>query len=240
IPNIPREQIHEFLRYEGLEYPDTNIVDFVGRLARILKMCHRLIACSSAGRSQAPEKVTVTDLFYLRGMDVDSINVPFLLARYLRFFDARRKSGVHIFGGEFVARLAENFRLLTAEILGGLTVIAPELPIIDMTELVKLEIYVQFDDTWAWVTMGPERQPDAAAGALDDAKDASIIDEGGQADPTPVQAPQQPPPPPLASAKTIPQRLVRLEEDVQGLRRDIGSLRGLVERLMTDQGRFST
>ncbi|GKG53628.1 hypothetical protein Tco_0555028, partial [Tanacetum coccineum] len=27
-----------------------------------------LIACSIAGRSQAPEKVIVTDMFYLRGM----------------------------------------------------------------------------------------------------------------------------------------------------------------------------
>ncbi|GJY99908.1 hypothetical protein Tco_0517338 [Tanacetum coccineum] len=38
----------------------------------------------------------------------------------------------------------------------------------------------------------------------------------------------------------MPQRMARLEEDVQGLHRDVGSLRGLVERLMTDQGRFST
>ncbi|GJV06568.1 hypothetical protein Tco_1344224 [Tanacetum coccineum] len=67
-----------------------------------------------------------------------------------------------------------------------------------------------------------------------------IIDEGGQADPAPEQAPQQPPPPYPAAAKTIPQRLGRLEEDVQGLRRDVGSLRGLVDRSMTDQGRFST
>ncbi|GJW41894.1 hypothetical protein Tco_0070693 [Tanacetum coccineum] len=109
----------------------------------ILRLCHWLIACSIAGRSQAPEKVTVTD--------------------------------------RLVVRLAEHFGLLTAEILGGLTVIAPELPIIDMTEL-----------------------PDAAAGAPDDAEDASIIDEGGQADPAPVQAPQQPPPPPPAAARTIP------------------------------------
>nr|GEW23498.1 hypothetical protein [Tanacetum cinerariifolium] len=35
----------------------------------MLRLCHRLIACSIAGRSQAPEKVTVTDLFYLRGID---------------------------------------------------------------------------------------------------------------------------------------------------------------------------
>ncbi|GJX36494.1 hypothetical protein Tco_0248051 [Tanacetum coccineum] len=30
----------------------------------------RLIVCCNAGRSHAPEKVTVADLFYLRGMDV--------------------------------------------------------------------------------------------------------------------------------------------------------------------------
>ncbi|GJZ76561.1 hypothetical protein Tco_0641233 [Tanacetum coccineum] len=162
----------------------------------------RLIACSIAGRSQAPEKVTVTDLFYLRGMDVGSINVPYLLARYLRLFAAGRMSGDHIFDGQFVARLAEHFGLLNAEILGGLTVISPKLLIIDMAEVVRLQIYAQFDDTWAWVAMGPERQPDAVAGAFAVAKDAPAADEGDQAVPTPLQAPQQPPPPPPAAAGT--------------------------------------
>ncbi|GKB31211.1 hypothetical protein Tco_0870612 [Tanacetum coccineum] len=60
-------------------------------------------------RSQAPEKVTVIDLFYLRGMDVGSVNVPYLLARYLRLFASRRKQGAMISGGQFVARLAEHF-----------------------------------------------------------------------------------------------------------------------------------
>ncbi|GJV95937.1 hypothetical protein Tco_1547514 [Tanacetum coccineum] len=206
----------------------------------ILRLCHRLIACSIAGRSQAPEKVTVTDLFYLRGMDVGSVNVPYLLARYLRLFTTGRKSGAHIFGGQFVARLAEHFGLMNADILGRLTVIVPELSVIDMTELVRLQICVELDDTWAWVAMGPERQPDTKASAPVDAKDAPNVDEGDQAISTPVQALQQPPLPPLAAARTIPQRLGRLEEDVQGLRRDVGSLRGLVERSMTDQGRFST
>ncbi|GJX90888.1 hypothetical protein Tco_0344214 [Tanacetum coccineum] len=50
----------------------------------------------------------------------------------------------------------------------------------------------------------------------------------------------QPPPPPLATSKTMPQRLGRLEEEVQGLRQDVRTLRGLLERSMTDQGRFST
>ncbi|GJW47033.1 hypothetical protein Tco_0078679 [Tanacetum coccineum] len=144
----------------------------------ILRLCHRLIACSIVGRSQAPEKVTMTDLFYLRGMDVGSVNFPYLLAKYLRLFVAGRKSGAHISGGQFVARLAKHFGLLTAEILEGLTVIAPELLIIDMGKLVRLQICIEVDDIWAWVTMGLERQPDAAAGAPRVAQDAPIVNEG--------------------------------------------------------------
>ncbi|GKC44249.1 hypothetical protein Tco_1061971 [Tanacetum coccineum] len=101
------------------------------------------------------------------------------------------------------------------------------------------KICIELNDTWAWVAMGPERQPDAAAGAPAEVEDAPIVDEGGQADLAPAQAPQQPPPPPPAPARTMVQRLGRLE-DVQGLCQDVGSLRGLVERSMTDQGRFST
>ncbi|GJT72760.1 hypothetical protein Tco_1032046 [Tanacetum coccineum] len=103
----------------------------------VLRLYHQMMAHSVAGRIQALEKVTVTDLFYLKGLDVRS----------------------------FVARLAEHFGLLTAEILGGLIVTTPELLIIDMAELVRLQICEQLDDTWAWVAMGPERHPDAVAGA---------------------------------------------------------------------------
>ncbi|GKB32050.1 hypothetical protein Tco_0871451, partial [Tanacetum coccineum] len=101
----------------------------------MLRLCHRLIACSIAGRSQAPEKVTMIDLFYLRGMDVGSINVPYLLARFLRLFSSGRKQWVMISGGQFVARLAEHFGLLTKERLQGLTVIVRDLPVIDIAEL---------------------------------------------------------------------------------------------------------
>ncbi|GJW49393.1 hypothetical protein Tco_0090744 [Tanacetum coccineum] len=244
----PRDQRHQYIRYEGLQYTEADIADFELRLARIyrrdvhrvqgqsvftsrawrqlfdirgplvhelileffstirfgeavtdldtaeaIQLCHRLIACSIAGKSQAPEKVIVTDCFTFRGMGrLDSVNVPYLLARYLRLFAAGRKSGAHISGGQFVARLAKHFGLMTAEILQGLTVIAPELPIIDMAEL--------FDD---------------AAGAPGVAQDALVVDEGVQAIPAPVHAPQQPPAlPPPATAKTMPQRMARLEEDV--------------------------
>ncbi|GJY98765.1 hypothetical protein Tco_0516195 [Tanacetum coccineum] len=116
----------------------------------ILRLCHKLIACSITWMSQAPVKVTVTDLFYLRGMDISS----------------------------FVVGLAEHFGLLTEERLRGLKVITPELLIIDMAELVRLQIYMEINDTWAWVAMGPERQPDATTGAPGVALDTLAVDEG--------------------------------------------------------------
>nr|GEY03722.1 hypothetical protein [Tanacetum cinerariifolium] len=38
----------------------------------VLRLCHRMMVHIITGRSQAPEKVTVTDLFYLRALDVRS------------------------------------------------------------------------------------------------------------------------------------------------------------------------
>ncbi|GJR73157.1 hypothetical protein Tco_0085522 [Tanacetum coccineum] len=134
----------------------------------MLRLCHMLIACNIAGRSQAPKKVTVTDLFYLRGVDVGSVNIPYLLARYLRLFTSGRKHGVMISGGQFVARIAKHFGLLTEERLQGLTVIVQDLPMIVMAELV------------------------AATGALEVAEGAPDVDESDHAVSVPVHAPQPP------------------------------------------------
>ncbi|GJW34398.1 hypothetical protein Tco_0054430 [Tanacetum coccineum] len=55
--------------------------------------------------------------------------------------------------------------------------------------LVRLQICDELDDTWAWVAPGPERQPNAIAGALEVAEGAPNIDEGAQAVPAHVQSP---------------------------------------------------
>ncbi|GJX24685.1 hypothetical protein Tco_0230981 [Tanacetum coccineum] len=110
----------------------------------MLRLCHKLIACSIVGRSQAPEKVTMTDLFYLRGMDVGSVNVPYLLDRYLRLFASGRKQG------EMISRVRE-------------------LPVIDMAELVRLQICVELDNTWVWVPARPARQEGEAGGVAEEA-----------------------------------------------------------------------
>ncbi|GKB77126.1 hypothetical protein Tco_0944021 [Tanacetum coccineum] len=151
-------------------------------------------------------------------------------------FATRRKNGAHISGGQFVARLAKHFGLLTAEILGGLTVISSELPIIDMAEPVRLQICIKVGDTWAWVAMGPDRQPDAAAGALRVAQDALAVNEGGQVDPTPAQAPS---PQPVAS-RTMTQRLARFEEDVHEIRGTLAEQREVISVMAHDFSRFCT
>ncbi|GJR63289.1 hypothetical protein Tco_1134325 [Tanacetum coccineum] len=91
-----------------------------------------------------------------------------------------KKSGARLSRGHFIRRLAHHFGLVSDDGLRGLSVVARELPLIDM------------------------------AGASGAAEDAPAVDEGVQADPTPVQAPQQPPPPPPTAGKTMPQRLGRL------------------------------
>nr|GEU40582.1 hypothetical protein [Tanacetum cinerariifolium] len=84
----PRDQRHQYLRFEGLKYLDADIMNFKERLGKIYdrgvcllaelrggylrfkarwgatvpvrsddRLCHRLIACNIAGRSQAPKKI---------------------------------------------------------------------------------------------------------------------------------------------------------------------------------------
>ncbi|GJZ65328.1 hypothetical protein Tco_0622024 [Tanacetum coccineum] len=133
---------------QGLEYTDVDIADFeerwrgftVGRYTRRRLSWRQFILALglhtgeeveslsfarywSESERMIPEKGSLHD--YYRRLDVGSVNIPYLLARYLRRFAAGRKSGAHISGGQFVSRLAEHFGLLTAEILRGLTAPPP-------------------------------------------------------------------------------------------------------------------
>nr|GFB18525.1 hypothetical protein [Tanacetum cinerariifolium] len=121
------------------------------------------------------------------------------------------------------------------ERLWGLTVIPPPLPVIVMAELVRLQICVNINDTWAWVAMGPERQPDATVGAPRVAQDASVVDEGDQV----VLAPIQAPPPPPAAARTMPQRMAKLEEKVYEIRGTLAEQCEVISTMARDFSRFT-
>nr|GEV16675.1 hypothetical protein [Tanacetum cinerariifolium] len=57
---------------------------------------------SISGRGQAPEKVTATDLFYMRSMDRGTDNVSYLLAHNLFRHAEGKKSKAKISGGHFI------------------------------------------------------------------------------------------------------------------------------------------
>ncbi|GKA27512.1 hypothetical protein Tco_0713680 [Tanacetum coccineum] len=177
----------------------------------VRRLCHRMIACIISGKGQTHEK-------------------------YMFRHAKGRKSGARLSEGHFIGCLAAHFGLVSDQGLRGLSVVTRELPLLDLHKLGKLNIYERIGDTWAWVAPRPERQSDATAGAPRAAEDAPVVDEGAQADPAPMQAPQPPPP----ALRTIQQRISRLEDEVQELQRSVVGLRGDVVRSITDQGRFTT
>ncbi|GKD56445.1 hypothetical protein Tco_1289832 [Tanacetum coccineum] len=77
--------------------------------------------------------------------------------------------------------------------------------------------------------------PDAAVGAPGVAQDAPAVNEGVHAIPAPVQAP----PPPPAAARTMPQRMARLEEDVYEIRRALAEQREVISAMAKDFLRFT-
>ncbi|GJT20969.1 hypothetical protein Tco_0890906 [Tanacetum coccineum] len=75
-------------------------------------------------------------------------------------------------------------------------------------DLHRLHICEELADTWVWVSSDIKRQQVAAAATQEAAEGAPDDDEGVQADPAPIQAPQ----PPLAAAWSMPQRIIWLDE----------------------------
>ncbi|GJR36865.1 hypothetical protein Tco_1212549 [Tanacetum coccineum] len=67
-----------------------------------------------------------------------------------------RKSGARLSEGYFIGRLAQHFGLVSDDGLRGLSVVSRELPLIDMGELVKLNIFMDLGDDWAWVVHDKE------------------------------------------------------------------------------------
>ncbi|GJY10886.1 hypothetical protein Tco_0379071 [Tanacetum coccineum] len=134
----------------------------------VQRLCHRLISYNIYERGHAPEK-------------------------YLFRHAEGRKRGARLSGGHFIGRLAHYFGLVSDDGLRGLSVVARELSLIEMGELVKLNICIKIGDDWAWVAPGSARQQVVAARAPRAAKDAPTVNEDVQADLAPIQAPQQPP-----------------------------------------------
>nr|GEY04852.1 hypothetical protein [Tanacetum cinerariifolium] len=95
----------------------------------------------------------------------------------------------------------------------------------------------ELDDTWAWVALGPKRQPNVATGVSESAREAPTIEEGALAVPTPVQARQ----PPLVArlARNTAQRLARVAEEVHEIRWALGDQREGMDAIARDLSEFT-
>ncbi|GJY11818.1 hypothetical protein Tco_0381127 [Tanacetum coccineum] len=238
----PRYQRHRYLRFEGFEYTDANITDLEERLGRIygreirrvyvfdfrgltelmdeglsgrMLMEHRDAQGHDVFTSRAWRR-----LFEIRSPLVHELILEFFSTfRYLSLFASGRKRMAMISRGQFVARLAEHFRLLTKERLYGLT------------------ICEELDDTWDWVASGLERQQVAVTGSLMVAEDALVVDEGASAVLAPLQAPQAPHA--AGPVRAMVQMLGRLDEDVHVLRGALGEQREVLDSIARDFSRFT-
>ncbi|GJZ19848.1 hypothetical protein Tco_0556438, partial [Tanacetum coccineum] len=156
-PLPPREQRHPFLRYQGLEYSDPDIVDFNERdtLYAKMRMEHRdgdgVIVFTSEAWGRVFDTRGPLGRRWSSSVLQDFLGPPpsYTLIRDLVLRLCHRMMA-HSIAGRSQAPKKERLK--------GLTVTAPTLPIIDMT------ICAEFGDTWAWVPAGPAKQDGDAGG----------------------------------------------------------------------------
>ncbi|GKC21871.1 hypothetical protein Tco_1024021, partial [Tanacetum coccineum] len=236
----PRDQRHQYLRYEGLQYTDVGIADFETRLARIYRReINRVQVFDFGGlldlmaeglsarmlmehRDAQGQRLHLVEEMQTAGFGLywteSARRIPDkgdLRDYWIRILSARDFLGTapsYTFNKDPMLRLCH--RLIACSIAGrsqapekGLTVITHVFPIIDMAELVKLQLCIELDDTWAWVPTGPARQEGGAGGV---AEEALVAPGGGDED---EEMPQAVPPPP----RTQGERIARLEEEVHGV-----------------------
>ncbi|GKE86231.1 hypothetical protein Tco_1559973, partial [Tanacetum coccineum] len=183
----PWEQRPQYLRYQGLNYTNADIADFEHR---------------DYGRAVVFTSRAWRRLFDTRGPLVWELILEFLST--LRFgevlLDLDASDTIQFQLGGARRRISWRQFIVALGLHTGDEMESPGFARvgcwIDQHPLlvgpIFEEICEEIDDTWAWIALGPERQTDAAAGALGAVEDAPTVNEGDQAVPAPVQAPPPP------------------------------------------------
>ncbi|GKD79281.1 hypothetical protein Tco_1341902 [Tanacetum coccineum] len=221
---LPREQRHQHLRYEGLQYSDVDIVDFKVRLARIyMREVHRVQVFNFGGLPDlVAERLSARMLMEHRDTQGASLERLYLIWTQLEPYIF---SWEELGGAKSARQIPDKGDLrdywIGISSAGDFLGTAPSYtsirdPILRMCHRLIAcsiagksqaheKICMEIDDTWDWVAQGPERQPDVAAGAHKAVEDAPVVDE---------DMPQAVLPPP----RTQGERIAQLEEEVHGMR----------------------
>ncbi|GJT43733.1 hypothetical protein Tco_0952448 [Tanacetum coccineum] len=210
-PLPSRDQRHPWLRFQVEGYTENIVHNYEQRLETIWGRSVNRVYVLDFSRLTEGMKQTLGDRLRMvytgdEGHELFTshawrrlfeIRAPLVREFILEFLSTCRMSDTEM--GLDVDDTLSHFGLVSDQRLRGLSMVTHELPLIDLHELGRLNICVRVGDTWAWLALRPERQPDAAAGAPTAAEDAPAFDKGAQADPAPVHAPQPPLPPGLYS-----------------------------------------
>ncbi|GJU61880.1 hypothetical protein Tco_1243715 [Tanacetum coccineum] len=236
-PLPPKDQRHLWLRYQVEGYTEDIVHNYEERLEMIFgRSVNQELFTSHAWRILFEIREPLVREFILeflstcRMSDTEmGLDVADTLCFQLR--GARCRMAWRQFIMDLGLHTAEEMAEDGFQGLRGLSVVTRELLMIDLHELSRLNICDRIGDTWAWVSLGPERQLDVAAGAP---KGAHAVDEGVQAILAPLQAASPPP-----AARTISQKLGRLEEDVHGIQVSLVEQREVVDAMARDFSRFT-
>ncbi|GJX59272.1 hypothetical protein Tco_0290662 [Tanacetum coccineum] len=152
----------------------------------------------------------------------------FILALGLHSAEEMHNASFSLYWTESTRRIPDKGDLREAS---GLTVICPwHFPFIDMAELVRLQLCIELDNTWAWVPAGPARQEGGVGGV---AEEAPMAPRGGDED---EEMPHAVPPPP----RTQGERIARLEEEMHDMREALEGQREVLDSMARDFSKFST
>ncbi|GKD79610.1 hypothetical protein Tco_1342231, partial [Tanacetum coccineum] len=218
---LPRDQRHQYLRFEGLQYTDTDIADFEVRLGRIYdREVHRVQVFDFGGLTELmDEGLRGRMLMGHRDAQGQTGALQFQLGGVRRRMSWREfilGMGLHTAQGIesapkkvtttdlFYLRSmdwgAANVLYLLAQYLFRHAKGRKSGARLSEGHFIGrlAHHFGLVGDDWAWVAQGAERQPVAAVTTPRGVEDALDIDEGTQAVPAPIHA--LPPPPPITEA----------------------------------------
>nr|GEW41617.1 hypothetical protein [Tanacetum cinerariifolium] len=193
----PRDQRHQYLRFQGLRYTDADIIDFKKRLGRIygreIHKPHKLEAIYFGLRVTYCEGDGVRWIRRILGRECEEYTRQGDLSAYWVGISSAEDFLITTLSYTLIRDLMLRLcHRLIAYIITRRSQAPEKVTVIDLLYLRGMDICKELDDTWAWVAPGPERQQVTAAGALKVAEGATDVDEGDQAVLAPVQAPQPP------------------------------------------------
>ncbi|GKD52288.1 hypothetical protein Tco_1281264 [Tanacetum coccineum] len=169
-PLPPRDQRHLWLRYQVKGYTKEIVHDFEQSLKTIFgRQVNQVHILDFEGltpdmRQDLAERLRMV----YTGKDGQEI---FMSHSWRRHAEGRKRDA-KLSGGHFIGRLAHHFGLVSNDRLRGLSIVTRELPLIDMGELVKLNIYV---DEGAQAGPAPIHAPPPPAPAAAGRTFASIV-----------------------------------------------------------------